>query len=72
MFNISRYYKWAAHFYGIEFDASGQAQGGYVLQSDGSWRPIIRGWQAIVNNGLPISEDEAYLLAGIKKRPVAV
>ncbi len=72
MANSLEYYRWQAHSYRIEFDFSGKAQGGYVLQPDGAWSSLKWGWQSVINNGTPISEEDAFYLAGIKKRKIFV
>jgi len=65
--NTFKYYRYEGYSYRIGFDSNGNPIGGAALRSNGSWMPIDFGWEIIMRNNSPISEDEAYRLAGKSK-----
>ncbi len=61
-----RFYRFEGYSYRVEEDADGKPIGCYQLQLDGSWSPVTWGWQAILISNVPIPEEQAFMLAGIK------
>ncbi len=45
--------------------------GGMFRTYNGNWARVNLGWQEILVNSTLISENEAYLLLGIKKKPIS-
>ncbi len=62
-----KYYRFEGYSYRVKEDPEGKPVAAYVLQLDGTWLPAVWGWQVLLLNNLPITEEEAFLLAGIKK-----
>ncbi len=61
-----RFYRYEGYSYRVELDSEGKPIAAFILQLDGSWSPLIWGWQAIMENNPAITEEQAFLLAGIK------
>ncbi len=66
--NTFKYYMYERYSYRVEFDTAGNPIACAILRSNGSWYQIDFGCEIIIKNNSPISEDEAYLLAGVKKK----
>jgi hypothetical protein len=64
---IYKYYRYDDYSYRIVFDSNVTPVGGAILKSDGSWFIINFGLDLIMENNPPISEAEAFRLAGIFK-----
>ncbi len=61
-----KFYRYEGYSYRLEEDSEGKLIAAFILQLDGSWVPLTWGWQAIIENNSPITEEQAFLLAGIK------
>ncbi len=62
-----KYYRYEAESYRVEEDTDGKPIAASVLQLDGTWAPVTWGWNVILTNNNPIIEEDAFLLAGIKR-----
>ncbi len=70
MANTFKYYRYEGYSYRIEFDPEDIPVGGAMLELNSSWNPIDYGWYAIVANNTPITEEQAYRLAGVTKEKI--
>lgn len=61
-----KFYRYEGYSYRVELDPGGNPIAAYILQLDGVWSPLTWGWQAIIENNPPITEEQAFMLAGIK------
>ncbi len=66
MANAFRYYRFQGHSYCIEFDSEGKPIDGAVL-SNNIWTKTDLDLHLVTANNAPISEEQAYLLAGTRK-----
>jgi hypothetical protein len=68
--NTFKYYRYEGYSYRIEHNPDGVPVGCSSLELDGSWLPVTFGWQVILDNNTPITEGQAFLLAGVKRNEI--
>ena len=61
-----KYYRYDNHSYLIEFDSGNQPKSCAIL-IDGEWLPVDFDCHTITANNAPVTEEEAYHLAGREK-----
>jgi hypothetical protein len=61
-----KYYRYQGFFYRIEYGLAGNPIGCHMLAPDG-WLPVSSGWKTITDDNTPITGDEAFQMARIKK-----
>ncbi len=64
-----KYFFYDHYSFRIEFD-HGVPIGGAILKSNGKWIPFKYGWEIILKNSAPISEELALRLEEAKKTRV--
>ncbi len=69
MANTFKYYFYDRYSFRIEFE-HGVPVGGAVLKSNGKWMLFKYGWEIILKNSAPISEELALKLEEAKKTKV--
>lgn len=67
MVNSYKYYRYKGFSFRVEQDAKGQSIDFWILQSNGTWLPLGAGWDALMTQGIPVSEKKAFLLSGTKR-----